>query len=79
MRKMWRYASYIYLIGALATEVMLMVDAYQNGAFQREHTSRDLAMVAFLHLAVAALWPVFIGTLALLYLGVLPPTFSVTW
>jgi hypothetical protein len=77
MGRKWRYASYIYLIGALATEAMLIVGAYQNGGFQREHTPRDLAIIALMHLAVAALWPVLIGTLALMYLGVLPPTFHI--
>jgi hypothetical protein len=78
MSRKWRYVNYIYLIGALATEATMMVGAYQNGAFQREHAPRDLAIVALMHLAVAALWPVLIGTLALMYLGILPPTFHIS-
>ena len=68
----WRYASFVYLIGALATEIDLIYGAFENGGFQREHTARDLMVVAAIHLATAGLWPALIVIFALMHFGVLP-------
>jgi hypothetical protein len=77
MGKKWRYASFLYLIGAFATEVMLIYGAYENGGFQREHTARDPAIIAAIHLATAALWPALIVIPALMYFGALPRIWNI--
>jgi hypothetical protein len=57
MGRNWRYVLYIYLAGALIMEAMLVLDAYGNGGFQRQHSLVDLIIIAALYLASAALWP----------------------
>jgi hypothetical protein len=60
MSKKWRYALWVYLAGALLMEAVLLLEAYRNGGFEREHSVRDLLEIGILHLAAAALWPVLI-------------------
>ena len=72
MGKKWRYILYIYAAGALIMEATLILDAYGNGGFQRQHSVTDLIVLAALYLAVAALWPLLIVILTLVYFGVLP-------
>jgi hypothetical protein len=67
MSKKIRYAAYIYLTGALSTEVMLILMAYQGGYFQRNHSTRDLIIIGGFHLAASALWPVLIASIVLYY------------
>ncbi|WP_407179371.1 hypothetical protein [Bradyrhizobium sp. STM 3562] len=71
MARKGRYASFIYPIGALATEIALLYGAYENGGFWREHTARDLLIIGTIHLATAALWPALVVTLVLIYFGAL--------
>src|ERR1700681_3971687 len=70
MGKKWRYILYIYAAGALIMEATLILDAYGNGGFQRQHSVTDLIVLAALYLAVAALWPLLIVILTLVYFGV---------
>ncbi len=72
MSKKWRYVLYIYLAGALVMEATLILNAYGNGGFQRQHSVRDLMILTALYLTTAALWPLLIVILALVYFGVLP-------
>jgi len=72
MGRNWRYVLYIYLAGALIMEAMLVLDAYGNGGFQRQHSLVDLIIIAALYLASAALWPLPVVLLILVYFGVLP-------
>jgi hypothetical protein len=67
-----RYVVYIYAVGALVVEACLVLDAYGNGGFQRQHSVIGLIIIAALYLATAALWPLLIVILALIYFGVLP-------
>jgi ABC-type multidrug transport system permease subunit len=53
-------------------EAMLVLDAYGNGGFQRQHSLVDLIIIAALYLASAALWPLLVVLLILVYFGVLP-------
>lgn len=73
-----RYVSFIYLIGALATGIMLIYGAYESGGFHREHTVRDLMIIAAFYLAASALWPTLIVTMPLRYLGALPQIWDIT-
>ena len=75
---MARYASFIYLIGALATGIMLVYGAYESGGFHREHTIRDLITIAAFYLATSALWPTLIVIVPLRYFGALPQIWDVT-
>lgn len=72
-----RYVSFIYLIGALATGIMLIYGAYESGGFHREHTVRDLMIIAAFYLAASAL-PTLIVTMPLRYLGALPQIWDIT-
>ena len=55
MDREWRYVVCIYVAGALITEVTLVLDAYGNGGFQRQHSVSDLIVIAAVYLATAAL------------------------
>jgi hypothetical protein len=72
MSKKWQYVLYIYAAGALIMEATLILDAYGNGGFQRRHSVRDLMILTALYLTTAALWPLLIVILALVYFGALP-------
>jgi hypothetical protein len=72
MGKKRRYILYVYAAGALITEALLVLDAYGNGGFQRQHSVSQLMIIAAFHLAFDALWPLIVVILTLVYLGVLP-------
>lgn len=72
MKRRVRIALWVYLAGALATEMLGLWGAYDSGGFDRDHTLRDLVMIGSIHLLVALLLPVVLVILALQYLGFLP-------
>jgi hypothetical protein len=55
MSRKWRYLLYVYAAGALAMEVTLILQAYENGGFQRQHGIIGWIVTAALHLAFDAL------------------------
>lgn len=67
-----RCSLWIYAIGAIVMEALLLVGAYQAGGFERSHTFWDLIAIGALHLVTAALWPLVIVVVALQWFGVLP-------
>ncbi len=73
-----RYASYIYMIGAVATVGMLIYGSYESGGFHREHTARQLAIIAGFYFAAAALWPTLLVIVPLKYFGALPQVWDIT-
>jgi len=72
MSRHGRYAIWIYAVGAFAVEVLLMLQAYANGGFQRSHDAADLLVIVAFHLLTAMLWPLLIVVGALQYAGLLP-------
>jgi hypothetical protein len=72
MSRKWRYFLYFYAAGALVMEANLILRAYENGGFQRQHNIGDWFVIAAFHLAFDALWPLLVVVLALVYFGVLP-------
>jgi hypothetical protein len=73
MSRKWQYVLWFYAAGAFLVEAMLVFGAYDNGGFQREHSARDLLVLAVLYFAAGALWPALILVVGLQYFGVLPP------
>lgn len=72
MKRGLRIALWVYLAGAVACELLLLWNAYDNGGFRRHHTLADLAIVGSLDLATALLWPIVLVVGVLQYFGVLP-------
>lgn len=67
MGKKRRYVLYIHMAGALITEAALVLNAYENGGFQRAHAVSDLILLGAIYLMAAALWPLLIATLIFQY------------
>ena len=72
MSRKWRYLPWIYLVGALVVDVLLMLQAYASGAFQSSHDAAGLLVPAALYLLAATLWPLLIVVGALQYVGLFP-------
>jgi hypothetical protein len=72
MSRKWQYVLYIYAAGAFVMEATLILQAYENGGFQRQHSIIGWIITAASHLAFDALWPLFVVILTLIYFGVLP-------
>jgi hypothetical protein len=72
MSRKWRYVLYVYAAGAIVMEANLVLQAYDNGGFQRQHSIVGWIITLAFHLAFDALWPLLAVVLALVYFGVLP-------
>jgi hypothetical protein len=72
MSRKWRYVLYFYAAGAFVMEANLILQAYENGGFQRQHSIIGWIITAASHLAFDALWPLLVVILTLVYFGVLP-------
>ena len=72
MKRRTRIILWVYLVGVVIVELLLLWGAYDNGGFQRHHTLTDLAVIAGLHMAAGLLWPVVVVVIVLQYFGLLP-------
>jgi hypothetical protein len=68
MGRKWRYVLFIYAAGALVMEATLILQAYENGGFQRQHSIIGWIITAAVHLAFDALWSLLAVISALVYL-----------
>jgi hypothetical protein len=59
MKRWQRIALNVYLTGAVIWGLVLVMSAYNNGAFQRPHTLTGFAFIAVEYIAMALLWPLF--------------------
>ena len=71
MSRKWLYVLYAYAAGAIVMEAILVLQAYENGGFQRQHSITGWIITAASHLAFDALWPLLVVILVLVYCGVL--------
>jgi hypothetical protein len=72
MKRRTRIILWIYLVGVVIVELLLVWNAYDNGGFQRHHTPSDLVLVAIIHVTMGLLWPIALAVGILQYFGVLP-------
>jgi hypothetical protein len=76
MGRNWRYVLWVYVAGAVATLALLIQNAYGNGGFERHHNGADIVIIAATYLAAAALWPLMIVWIILIYFGLVSDTIT---
>jgi hypothetical protein len=68
--RVFRYILNVYLVGVVVMAIYLVWSSIHGGGLEREHSARELLLIALFMTACSVLWPVLLTLACLTYLGV---------